>query len=88
MKQVISASRRTDIPAFYLKWFTGNIRKGFVEVANPFNRKQLKQVSLSPRDVAWIVFWSRNYGSFLKDPDQFLEYRMFFHFTINPPHRL
>ncbi len=88
MKQVISASRRTDIPAFYLPWFMDHIRRGFIDVPNPFNRSQVQRVSLSPRDVAWIVFWSRNYGVFLKHQDFFSHYRLFFHFTINPVNRV
>jgi hypothetical protein len=88
MKQVISASRRTDIPAFYLKWFMEHIRAGEIEVTNPFNRKQVKKVSLSPRDVAWIVFWSRNYSHFLTNAEAFDNYRLYFHFTINPADKL
>lgn len=82
MKTVISASRRTDIPAFYLDWFIDCVREGMVRVANPFNRTQVRQVSLSPDDVAWIVFWSRNYSHFLKKKDLFRDYELFFHFTI------
>ena len=84
MKNIISASRRTDIPAFYLNWFLNHLHKNEIEVQNPFNRKQVKRVSLSPRDVAWIVFWSRNYSVFLKNYQEFELYRLFFHFTINP----
>ncbi len=87
MKEVISASRRTDIPAFYLKWFMEHIQKGFIEVTNPFNRAQVRKVDLSPRKVAWIVFWSRNYGPFLKHYRFFDYYQLFFHFTINPADR-
>jgi hypothetical protein len=88
MKQVISASRRTDIPAFYLKWFMEKIRQGYVEVPNPFNRKQIRQVSLLPSETAWIVLWSRNYSTFLQNYKFFDFYRLFFHFTINPPQSL
>ena len=84
MKHVISASRRTDIPAFYLKWFMEHISRGYIDVANPFNRKQVRRVPLSPRDVEWIVFWSRNYEPFMKRMNFFDHYRLFFHFTINP----
>lgn len=84
MKAVISASRRTDIPAFYLRWFMDHIQTGYIDVPNPFNRMQVKRVSLSPTQVAWIVFWSRNYKVFLKNYQFFDSYRLFFHFTINP----
>ena len=38
---IISASRRTDIPAFYAKWFMNRIRAGFCTTVNPFNAKQV-----------------------------------------------
>ncbi len=88
MKTIISASRRTDIPAFYLNWFKDAIRAGFVEVANPLYPKQIRTIDLSPQSVGWIVFWSRNYAHFLKAPAFFSEYQLFFHFTILPQSKL
>lgn len=57
---IISASRRTDIPAFYADWFMERIRAGHCDVANPYNRNQVSRVSLKPADVDVIVFWTRN----------------------------
>lgn len=57
---IISASRRTDIPAFYASWFMDRIREGNVVVLNPFNPSQHKQVSLHPNEIDAIVFWTRN----------------------------
>lgn len=57
---IISASRRTDIPAFYAPWFMGRIREQYCTVLNPFNRQQVNRVSLRPEDVDGIVFWTRN----------------------------
>lgn len=57
---IISASRRTDIPAFYPEWLRNRVRTGRVEVRNPFNPHQVKQVSLCPEDVDAIVLWTRN----------------------------
>ena len=57
---LISASRRTDIPAFYSQWFINRIAAGYCAVPNPFNRKQISYISLSPEDVDAIVFWTRN----------------------------
>lgn len=58
--RIISASRRTDIPAFYARWFMARLRAGFCEVKNPFNAEQLSRVSLLPRDVTALVFWTRD----------------------------
>jgi DNA repair photolyase len=56
---VISASRRTDIPAFYSRWFVNRIRAGFCHWVNPFSN-QVYRVSLAPEDCVAIVFWTRN----------------------------
>ena len=57
---IISASRRTDIPAFYADWFINRVREGSCEVPNPFNPRQVATISLKPEDVDSIVFWTRS----------------------------
>jgi Domain of unknown function (DUF1848) len=57
---VISASRRTDLPAFYAEWFINRVRAEYCCVPNPFNPAQVSRISLAPRDVDAIVFWTRN----------------------------
>lgn len=57
---IISASRRTDIPAFYTPWFMERIRQGFLLTRNPFNANQVSRISLRPENVEAIVFWTRN----------------------------
>lgn len=57
---IISASRRTDIPAFYSRWLVNRLREGFCEVKNPFNAAQVSRISLSPEDASAIVFWTRD----------------------------
>jgi len=57
---IISASRRTDIPAFYTEWFMNRIRAGFCTVPNPFNPNQISNISLAPEYVDLFVFWTRN----------------------------
>jgi len=85
-KIVISASRRTDIPAFYMDWFMDRIDRGFFNVTNPYN-KITKKIDVSPDKIHTIVFWSKNYAPFLKAGfDKILRkmgYNLFFHFTIN-----
>ena len=87
MKLVISASRRTDIPAFYMDWMINAVRTGSVDVQNPFYKNSTYRVDLKPERVEWIVFWSRNYSNFLKHRNYFEAYKLFFHFTILSPHR-
>jgi hypothetical protein len=57
---IVSASRRTDIPAYYSEWFMNRIRDGFVLVRNPFRPTQISRVNLEPGRVDGIVFWTRN----------------------------
>ncbi|RJR54834.1 MAG: DUF1848 domain-containing protein [Desulfobacteraceae bacterium] len=57
---IVSASRRTDIPAFYSSWFMNRIRAGFCLVPSPFNPKQVSRIPLAPEDVDCIVFWTRD----------------------------
>ena len=59
-RMIISASRRTDVPAFYTEWFMNRIREGYCCVPNPVNPAQVSRVSLVPEDVDAIVFWTRN----------------------------
>jgi hypothetical protein len=86
MKSVISASRRTDVPAFYMDWFIAAIRAGKITVQNPVYKRHLFDVDLRPEKVEWIVFWSRNYHRFLKNHHVFCDYNLFFHFTLLTHH--
>ncbi|ANT65693.1 MULTISPECIES: DUF1848 domain-containing protein [Prosthecochloris] len=58
-KMVISASRRTDIPAFYAEWFIRRLEAGSCAVRNPYDRSRFREVSLRADDVAAFVFWTR-----------------------------
>jgi len=55
---IISASRATDIPAFYSKWFFDSLKKGYIKWKNPFNSKMVQYVCLEK--VRLVVFWSKN----------------------------
>jgi len=81
---IISASRRTDIPAFYGEWFYNRILEKFVLVKNPMNHKSITRIDLSLENVDCIVFWT-------KDPKNFLDYlpkidalgyKYYFQFTL------
>jgi Domain of unknown function (DUF1848) len=119
-QMIISASKRTDIPAFYLSWFMKRVEAGWVDVPNPHRplrerltklerarekrekdgvvlsasemvaidesyRECLTHVSLLPKDVLAIVWWSKNYGVYERFYQKFEQYEnQYFHFTINP----
>jgi hypothetical protein len=83
---VISASRRTDIPAFYMPWFMQQIEQGFFDVRHPFSGKSTR-VPAGADQIHSIVFWSKNFGPFLDGgyDRRLVEkgYNLFFNFTIN-----
>lgn len=54
---IISASRSTDIPAFYAGWFFNRLAKGYCAWYNPFNRQKM-YVSFERCKV--VVFWTKN----------------------------
>jgi hypothetical protein len=85
-KQILSVSRRTDIPAFYMPWFMDQLRGGIIEVVNPFNR-HVRRVEVSPERVHTMVFWSKNFAPFLDggygEQLQAMGYHLFFNFTVN-----
>ncbi|MCL2108745.1 MAG: DUF1848 domain-containing protein [Oscillospiraceae bacterium] len=83
---IISASRRTDIPAFYADWFTNRLNAGYCLVKNPFNHAQIRQVSLLPRDVDGIVFWTKNAAPILPKIPQLDKFKFYFQYTITPYH--
>jgi len=82
---IISASRRTDIPAFFADWFMQRVREGYVYRVNPFNAKQAKPVSLQPEDVDGIVFWTKQPKPLLRHLDELdgRGFRYYFQHTLN-----
>lgn len=67
---IISASYKTDIPAFYGEWFRNRLQADFCRVVNPFNRNHHYKVSLARSDVDGFVFWTKNLGPFLDTLDE------------------
>lgn len=54
---IISASRSTDIPAFYAKWFINRLKDGYCVWYNPFNQKPMY---ISFVKTKAVVFWTKN----------------------------
>lgn len=79
---IISASRRTDIPAFYAEWFMERLRRGYCVWVNPFNRRE-QYVSFQRCRV--VVFWTKNPAPllpFLADLDN-RGIHYYFQYTLN-----
>lgn len=81
---IISASRRTDIPAYFSEWFINRVKAGYCYVRNPMNPKYISKVSLEKKDIEAIVFWTKNPQSMLDKLHYLDGYNYYFHFTINP----
>jgi len=79
---IISASRSTDIPAFYSDWLIQRIQAGYVKWKNPFNGVPLY---VSFNKARLIIFWSKNPKPMLKHLD-YLDERIknyYFQYTLN-----
>ncbi len=61
---IISASYRTDIPAFYGPWLMNRLAAGWAEVPNPYGGP-ITRVGLTPEAVDGFVFWTRNLAPFM-----------------------
>lgn len=83
VKTVISASRRTDIPAFFYEWLQDTLAKGFVEVPNPMFPSKKYTIDLRPTSVHSIVLWSKDFKNVLRNPMNLNEYNLYFQYTIN-----
>ena len=80
---IISVSRRTDIPDCYSNWFFNRLKEGFVKYRKDTKTKP-KKVSLKPEDVRCFVFWTKNPGPMLDRLDKLKDYHYYFHFTLTP----
>ena len=79
---IVSASRRTDIPAFYSDWFFNRIKEGFVYVKNPMNAHQISNIPLTPELVDCIVFWTKDPEPMIPRLSEIGQIPYYFQFTL------
>ncbi len=81
---IISASRRTDIPAFFGKNFFDSLINGTFKIVNPFNRK-VSYLTFQQSDIDGIVFWSKNPKPFFPYLREIKDrgFQFYFQFTLN-----
>ncbi len=79
---IVSASRSTDIPAFYADWFFHRLKVGYSAWTNPFNGVQSY---VSYEKTRFIVFWSKNPKPLLAHIDELKERHIncYIQFTLN-----
>lgn len=77
-------SGRTDIVAFYTKWFMNRYKEGYVDVRNPFYPKLVSRIYF--KDVDLIMFCTKNpipIIPYLKE----IKHKILFHVTLTPYHK-
>jgi DNA repair photolyase len=79
---IISASRSTDIPAFYADWFFHRLKAGYSTWINPFNGVKS---FVSYDKCRFIVFWSKNPKPLLEHLDELKERNIgcYIQYTLN-----
>jgi len=96
---ILSASRRTDIPALYSDWFFEQLKAGYFLVPSPFIKNdKIAKIDVAPvkieknimggveitGNIDGIMFWTKNPRPMLKRLDELKDYKYCFLFTLNP----
>jgi len=81
---IITASRRTDIPAFYSEWFANRIKEGYVLARNPRFGANVSKIVLRPDLVDCIIFVTKNPAKMLDKLGLLENFNFLFQYTLNP----
>lgn len=81
-KNIISVSRRGDIPTFQYDWLQDCLKAKKLELSNPMFPEKKTIVDLSPENVHAIVLWSKNFKNVLDRPELLDNYNLYFQYTI------
>lgn len=81
---ILNTGNRTDIPAYYSKWFYNRIREGYVLTRNPYNPNQVMRYHLHPDVVDCISFCTKNPEPMLDGMGQIADFKQMWHVTITP----
>lgn len=79
---IISASRRSDIPAFYAQWFINRLKAGYCVCHNPFNQQP---TYVAFKNTKAVVFWTKNPAPLIPYLPELDErgIHYYFQFTLN-----
>ena len=81
---ILQTGMRTDIPAFYSRWFLNRLREGFVLVRNPYDPQSVTRYRLDPSVVDLIGFCSKNPAPMLPHLGALRDYGQYWFVTITP----
>lgn len=81
---LVSASRRTDVPAFHSRWLLARLAAGYCHWIHPYTGR-VTRVALDPERVLGLVLWTRNPRPLLPHVRRLRDegYALVFQFTIN-----
>lgn len=79
---IINTGQRTDIPAFYSKWFINRIKEGYVLVRNPYYPTIVTKFKLDPTVVDVIGFCTKNPRPMFPYLDEIKDFGQFWYITI------
>ena len=79
---IINTGQRTDIPAFYSKWFINRIKEGYVLVRNPYYPSLVTKFILDPKVVDVIGFCTKNPRPMFQYFDQISQFKQFWYISI------
>ena len=79
---IINTGQRTDIPAFYAKWFINRIKEGYVLVRNPYYPSLVTKFRLDPKVVDVLGFCTKNPRPMLQYLDEIKDYGQFWYISI------
>ena len=80
---IINTGSRTDIPAFFHKWFLKRVDEGFVYSKNPYNN-QIYRYNIDPKTIDCMCFCSKNPQPLVKNLDKLSDFNQYWFLTINP----
>ncbi len=79
---IINVGQRTDIPAFFSKWFLERLDAGFVMARSPYARDTVYRYSLLPEDVDLFVFCTKDPRPMLPHMHRLREYKQYWFVTM------
>lgn len=79
---ILSVSRRTDIPNYYMEWFLERLNDEVVCVKNPWNPHQVSKIPLRKEDIDCIVFWTKNPTGLIEHLNELKDYMFYVQFTL------
>lgn len=81
---ILNTGSRTDIPAFYSKWFYNRIKEGWVLVRNPYDPLHITRYILSPQVIDVMVFCTKNPEPMMAEISLLSAFDTFWFVTITP----